>query len=87
MSRYSVAHAKNNLSALIAAAERGEEVVITRYDRPAVVLKAVEATGSESAPSQAEWLARIRALTANMPMSDIDSGTLLRNMRDEVDGF
>lgn len=85
MARYSVAHAKNNLSSLIAAAKRGEEVVITRYDRPTVVLKAVEA-----APQKLVTAASIHALRerlARIPYSEIDSGTLVRNMRDETDGF
>ena len=38
MSTYSVAHARDNLSKLIAAAERGEEVRIQRNGRPAVRL-------------------------------------------------
>ncbi len=40
MSAYSVADAKNNLSSLIAKAEAGEEVVITRHGKPVAELRA-----------------------------------------------
>ena len=34
MTKYHINEAKANLSALIAAAEKGEDVVITRYGKP-----------------------------------------------------
>jgi antitoxin (DNA-binding transcriptional repressor) of toxin-antitoxin stability system len=40
MSAYSVAEAKNNLPSLIAKAEAGEEVVITRHGKPVAELRA-----------------------------------------------
>lgn len=43
MPTVTVHHAKTHLSALIAAAERGEEVVIARGDKPAVRLVAIDA--------------------------------------------
>ena len=42
MAQFTVHQAKTNLSKLIAAAERGEEIVIARRDKPAVRLVAVE---------------------------------------------
>ena len=42
MAQFTVHQAKTNLSKLMAAAERGEEVVIARRDKPAVRLVAVE---------------------------------------------
>jgi prevent-host-death family protein len=39
MAHYSVAAAKDALSSLIAKAEAGEEVIITRHGRPAVELR------------------------------------------------
>ena len=42
MPTVTVHHAKTHLSALIAAAERGEEVVIARGDKPAVRLVAID---------------------------------------------
>ncbi|MBI1330342.1 MAG: type II toxin-antitoxin system prevent-host-death family antitoxin [Alphaproteobacteria bacterium] len=38
MSKHSIAEARNNLSNLIARAEKGEEVVITRHGMPTVTL-------------------------------------------------
>jgi len=53
MSRHSVVDAKNNLSELIARAERGEEVVITRHGHPVVEIKAVSQPRREGPPDRA----------------------------------
>ncbi len=42
--RVTIHEAKTHLSRLIAAVERGEEVIISRRDKPVVELRAVEAT-------------------------------------------
>ena len=42
MTTVTVHHAKTHLSALIAAAERGEEIIIARGAKPAVKLVSVE---------------------------------------------
>lgn len=39
---YHINEAKANLSALIAAAEKGEEVIITRYGKPVARLSGIE---------------------------------------------
>lgn len=44
MTTVTVHHAKTHLSKLIAAAERGEEVIIARGDKPAVRMVAVQPT-------------------------------------------
>ena len=41
MAKYHINEAKANLSALIAAAEKGEEVIITRYGKPVVRLSGI----------------------------------------------
>lgn len=83
MSRHSVVDARNNLSDLIARAEQGEEVVITRHGRPVVELKAVPSPMKVKGPmTQAEldWLDERRIkLKPGAP----DSATLIRQMRDE----
>ena len=43
--------AKTHLSRLIAAVERGEEVIISRRDKPVVELRAVEATSKNKRSS------------------------------------
>lgn len=48
MTTVTVHHAKTHLSKLIAAAERGEEVVIARGNKPAVRLSAIESTQARS---------------------------------------
>ena len=47
MTTVTVHHAKTHLSKLIAAAERGEEVVIARGDKPAVRIVPFEAAKPE----------------------------------------
>lgn len=56
MARHSVVEAKNNLSDLIARAERGEEVVITRHGSPVVELRAVSATPKPITKAAINWL-------------------------------
>ena len=46
MPQFTVHQAKTQLSKLMAAAERGEEIIIARRDKPAVRLVAVEAARS-----------------------------------------
>lgn len=50
MSQVNIHHAKTHLSELIAAAERGEEVVIARANRPAVRLVPVAAALRQRTP-------------------------------------
>lgn len=50
MQQVNIHHAKTHLSELIAAAERGEEVVIARANRPAVRLVPVTTALSERTP-------------------------------------
>lgn len=85
MTAYSVADAKNRLPALIAAAQRGEAVTITRYGKPVAELRPV-APAPKPRWTKAErdaFFAEIDAL--NIPPMAEDSGTLLRRMRDEED--
>ncbi len=83
MSQHSVVEAKNNLSDLIARAERGEAVVITRHGAPVVELKAVKPVGQGPRPmteADLEWLDANRIKPKH---GAIDSATLVRQMRDE----
>lgn len=83
MGKHSVVEAKNNLSDLIARAENGEEVVITRHGLPVVELRPVQAARTHPRPmtqADRDWLDanRIRPTIAGP-----DSVTLIRQMRDE----
>lgn len=85
MTAYSVADAKNRLPALIAAAERGEAVTITRYGKPVAELKPI-APPPKKRMTKEEWTAFFAEIDAlNIPPSAEDSGTLIRRMRDEED--
>ena len=73
----SVAEAKAHLSELIAAAEAGDDVVITRRGKPVAALVATARPRQRKAD-----LAWSRELTAEMPYQEEDSGTFVRRMRD-----
>ena len=83
MGKHTVVDAKNNLSDLIARAEKGEEVVITRHGVPVVELRSVQPlkTGPRRmTQADLDWLEtnRIRPKAGA-----VDSVTLVRQMRDE----
>jgi prevent-host-death family protein len=83
MSRHSVVDAKNNLSELIARAEAGEEVVITRHGRPVVELRPLQparATPRRMSQADIAWLDSVRI---QLPPGSPDSATLVRQMRDQ----
>lgn len=73
----SVAEAKAHLSELIAAAESGETVVITRRGEPVVELT------RRRRPKGKRDLSWLREEVAKIPYSSTDSGDLLREMRDD----
>jgi prevent-host-death family protein len=73
-----LAEAKARLSELVARAEAGEAVRITRRGRPV----------AEITPIRSEKKGRIdvealRRLTASMPMQEESAADLIRRMRDE----
>jgi prevent-host-death family protein len=74
----SVAEAKARFSELVAAAQAGDEVVITKRGRPVVHLVAVEPARQ---PVDLSWL---RSRTEGMAESSDDSVALIRRMRDDA---
>jgi prevent-host-death family protein len=83
MSHHSVVEAKNNLSDLIARAENGEEVVITRHGTPVAELKAVKSAGKGPRPMTEADFAWLDANRIKLKPGAPDSATLVRQMRDE----
>ena len=79
MSSYSVAEAKNNLPKLLDRMLSGEAVTITRRGQPIARLAPIEGDRPTSGPMDLEWLRSIRV----KPKVQIDSVTLVRQMRDE----
>jgi prevent-host-death family protein len=75
----SVAEARARFSELLDAAEAGETVVITRRGEPVAELTA-PTRRPRTGTRDLRWLAEE---TAKIPPSDVDSGELLRRMRDE----
>lgn len=80
MSYHSVVQAKNNLSDLLARAQNGEEIVITRHGVPIIALQPVRPALRPM--TEADFVAlRARRLRA-IPGAP-DSATLVRQMRDQ----
>jgi prevent-host-death family protein len=80
MGHYSVADAKNNLSELIARAERGEEVVITRHGSP--VAKLSEAKPRRR-PMSPERIAEMRSRLVEPSEGYEGAVDAIRRMRDQ----
>ncbi|WP_304217477.1 type II toxin-antitoxin system Phd/YefM family antitoxin [Phenylobacterium aquaticum] len=77
MASVNIAEAKARLSELIAQAQAGDPVSITRRGKPAAQLIAA---GRPRKPLDLEAL---QALTASMPRPDIAAESIVRQMRDE----
>jgi prevent-host-death family protein len=73
----SIAEAKARLSELVAAAEAGEDVVISKRGKPVAQLIGLRQ------PRQPVDLAWLRSRTAHLPASMVDSADLVRGMRDD----
>jgi prevent-host-death family protein len=81
MSSHSIADTKNRLSQLVARAEKGEEVVITRHGRPVAKLTGVQFKQPYRITKEdVEWLRKHR-VKGKIPKED--AGTFVSRMRDE----
>ena len=76
MSPINLAEAKAHLSELVARAEAGERVQISRRGEPVVELRAV------ARPRQPIDVAMLRAVTETIPPSTHSADQLVRTMRD-----
>ncbi len=83
MSQHSVVEAKNNFSELIARAEGGEEIVITRHGVPVVQLTTISANTPGPRPMTEADLKWLDANRIKLKPGAPDSATLIRQMRDE----
>ena len=77
MNTVNLADAKAHLSELVAQAELGEAVCITRRGKPVARLAPVDV------PLRPINLAALQALTSSMPKQDEAAGDFVRQMRDE----
>jgi len=78
MSEVSLAEAKAHLSALVARAEAGETVCITRRGKPVAHIVAAER------PRERIDTATLRAFTDTLPMETESTGDFIRKMRDDA---
>jgi prevent-host-death family protein len=71
VAQYSVAKAKDGLSALIAKAQAGEEVIITNHGKPVAELRTV---GSQKVSPRAmhDWLKKQRDKRPSVNISSVD---------------
>jgi antitoxin (DNA-binding transcriptional repressor) of toxin-antitoxin stability system len=74
----SLADAKARLSELVARAEKGEEVCITRRGKPVVKLSRLEA------PKKPIDFEAIRKIRESMPMQEESTADFIRRMRDDA---
>jgi prevent-host-death family protein len=81
MSKHSVVEAKNQLSALIERALKGERVVITRHGHP--VVEIVPSYDDHARMLSAASLDRLESLAVKPLKPGQDAGELLSEMRDE----
>jgi antitoxin (DNA-binding transcriptional repressor) of toxin-antitoxin stability system len=81
MSKHTIAEAESHFADLVARAERGEEVVITRDGRDVARMEAVRPSVSQKPISQeaVDWLDAHRV---GEPAAE-DAGTFVSRMRDE----
>lgn len=80
MSSHSIAETKDKLSELIARAERGEDVVITRHGRAVVRLTPVQSGPRPMTDADLDWIAK-RRVGRGRPKEN--AGELVSRMRDE----
>ncbi|MDO9397734.1 MAG: type II toxin-antitoxin system prevent-host-death family antitoxin [Herbiconiux sp.] len=83
MEMYNVLDARNNLSRLVARAQAGEEIVITRRGVPAARLVPVEAEPRLSGKAFGAWLAQNAPIRAERSAADIEAQ--IREERDSWD--
>lgn len=83
MGAYSIAQAKAHLSALVEQATRGETVTLTRRGKP--VARIVPAAALTPKPKLD--LVALQKFRSSLPAASIDSAHMVRNMRDEKDGW
>lgn len=83
MGAYSIAQAKAHLSALVEQVTRGETVTLTRRGKP--VARIVPAAALTPKPKLD--LAVLQKFRSSLPAASIDSAHMVRNMRDEKDGW
>ena len=80
MDEFGILDARNNFSALVERAEKGEEVIITRHGKPVVKLTAVDA--NEERAKRREAIRQIRKMRQSISPNALD-GTSIKEMINE----
>lgn len=79
MSEHSIAETRNQLTKLIARAEKGEVISITRHGKKVAELRASPAAGKPITQADIDWLATRRV----GKRGKLNAGQLVSAMRDE----
>lgn len=80
MGKHSIAEARDKLTQLIARAEKGEEIIVTRHGRPVAKISALEPESKRVSRDAVDWLAA-HLVGETAPAEDAPA--LVRRMRDE----
>jgi prevent-host-death family protein len=81
MSKHSIAEARNTFTELIARAEKGEEILITRHGQPVAKISGLAPPPKGLTAADFDWLAERRK--GRGIISSEDAGTMVSRMRDE----
>jgi prevent-host-death family protein len=82
MSKHSIAEARNTFTELIARAEKGEEILITRHGQPVAKISGLAPPPKGLTAADFDWLAE-RRKGRKIGDGSVDSATLVSQMRDE----
>lgn len=83
MGAYSIAEAKAHLSALLDQVARGEVVTLTKRGKP---IARIVPAGQLSAKPKLD-LRALKNFRSSVPVSPVNSTTMVRKMRDEAEGW
>ncbi len=84
MASYSIADARDRFSSLVEAAERGENIEITRYGRPVAVISSLDRPRRGRRGFTVEDLDVLREWRKTIKVDpDFNGAAVLREMRDE----
>ncbi len=73
MTQVNLAAARANLSALVDRAMRGEDVVIAKYGKPVVELRAVQPIAPKKSPREwVEWMGERRTSLPTMALTSVE---------------
>lgn len=80
---YSIAQARNHLTALVRAVEAGSSVELARRGKPVVVMLSIEEYSRLTHPNRSFWNAYLKFKGDSAWKEDLFSDDFVKNLRDE----